>query len=403
MLEIYLEFGAWDLEFASSMKVLMITTSFPRVEGDYSGHFILQMALALKERGLEVEVIAPGAPEIPNEEVLQGIPVHRFLYAFPPRLQKLAYEGGILSNLKRSWLARFEILPFFIAVFYKTFLFSKKAQLLHVHWIPTGYPVLLVSRFVRKPLVLTVHGSDLNSLGFLKPFYTFLLRKIDRTVCVSRSLKEGVIGLGISPSKVSVVPNGVELSDEKISESRTERFNLLWVGRMVVEKGLFDLLEGMKRIVREIPSATLTLVGEGPLRQELEKTALSLDLQDHIIFTGVRPHKDIKEFLRASTLFVLPSLSEGLPIVLLEAMAQERAVVATRVGGIPEVIQDGKTGLLIPPKSPDSLAMAVIRLLRDEKLRMDIGMEGRKRIEIDFSWGKRSEEMARVYDSLFKK
>jgi glycosyltransferase involved in cell wall biosynthesis len=390
------------------MRVLIITSSFPRWEEDFAGIFILQMVKALKARGLDVEVISPGAFGVPKDEVLKDIPVHRFTYTFPPRLQKLAYQGGIPSNVKKSWIARLEVIPFLFSIFLKTLQYAKRIDLLHIHWIPISIPVLIVSRLIRKPTVMTVHGSDVYPQGFLKPLSSFLLRKTDRVICVSRSLREKVVELGVPLERVWIVPNGVEVGVERLrefeesSEPRLQDLQLLWIGRMSEEKGLIDLLKGMKMIIRDFPKVSLILVGDGPLRRELEEKSRFLKIQDYIHFVGERPHGEIREFLRGSSLFVLPSLSEGLPTVLLEAMAFEKAVVATRVGGIPEIVQERKTGLLVPPSSPELLAKAVIHLLGNDRMRTQFGREGKQYVEVHFTWEKSAREIVKIYNSIVK-
>jgi glycosyltransferase involved in cell wall biosynthesis len=394
------------------MRILQITSSFPRWEEDYAGLFILQSAIALKGRGMEVEVIAPGAPGVPKNDVLKGIPVHRFTYVFPSGVQKLAYGGGILSNLKISWIARFEILPFFFTLFLKTLQLAKRFDVLHAHWIPTSLPVLLIARLVRKPIVLTVHETDPYHLTFLKTIYAFLLQKTDLVVCVSQAMKIEVLEMGVSSRKIAVVPNGVEVEEEvssksieskdlKLQDSKdTQDFNLLWIGRMVEKKGIIHLIVGMKTIVKEFPQVSLTLVGDGVLRKELEIKSTSLGLQDHIRFEGEHHHREIPQFFEKSTLFVLPSLREPFGVVLLEAMAAGRAVVASRVGGITDIVLQDKTGILVPPKDPEALANAVIHLLKNKSLRKEMGREGERRVLEHYTWEKVAHQMEEVYKGL---
>jgi glycosyltransferase involved in cell wall biosynthesis len=386
------------------LKVLLVTSSYPRRKGDFAGHFLQQYAEALKTRGNEIEMIVPGDPGVPKEEVQRGITIHRFTYAYPSHLQKLAYGRGIPTNLKNSWIARMELLPFLFAFFLKILRHSRKFDILHAHWIPMGFPTLLAARATQKPFILTVHGSDLYPGGFLKPFYRYILLKANRVVCVSRALKEKVVEMVGDSRRILDVPNGVKFQNfESLRYEEEDELKepiLLWVGRMIEEKGLIILLKGMKNIVREFPKASLTLVGDGDLRNLLEEKTRSMGLMNHVHFAGEQPHHEIPRYLKASTLFILPSLKEGFGVVLLEAMSAEVAVVASRVGGISDIVLHERTGLLVPPEDSDALADAVILLLKNGIERKKMGREGRKRVLEHYTWEKVVQRMEEVYKSL---
>jgi len=139
----------------------------------------------------------------------------------------------------------------------------------------------------------------------------------------------------------------------------------------------------MPKIVQQFPSTRLLLVGEGPLRGDLQRLTKALDLERHVIFTGLRT--DVPRLLQAVDVFVLPSLWEGFGLVLLEAMVAGRPIVASSVGAIPEIVLDAETGLLVPPRQPDSLAGAILALLENPAWAARMGAAGRKRVEAKFS------------------
>lgn len=213
---------------------------------------------------------------------------------------------------------------------------------------------------------------------------------------------------GIDPKKVTMIPSGVQVqrfidpdpaSTEQLREAwgiqpRTHLIGT--VGRFVPPKGHTYLLDAIVRLQSQFPDVKTLVVGDGALLRPMEEKAQALGLSDAVVFTGIR--RDVPEILALLDVFVLPSLWEGLPIALLEAMAAGLPVVATRVGGVPEVVEDGVTGLLVPPRDPDALAEAITRLLRDPDLRCKMGQAGRERVESEFS----VEKMVRKTETLYE-
>ena len=160
------------------------------------------------------------------------------------------------------------------------------------------------------------------------------------------------------------------------------------------------LIESIPEIIETLPQSKILIAGDGPLRAEMEALGERLKIGKNIIFAGFR--SDIKEILSALDLLVIPSLSEGFPMVTLEAMAMAKPIVATNIDGITEQITDGVDGILVPPKNPSALAKAAIRVLNDRKLATTIGLSARKRVEQEFSVEKMVSETEKVYLSLLK-
>jgi glycosyltransferase involved in cell wall biosynthesis len=389
------------------MKVCLLTTSFPRFEGDYAGVFVFDLATWLRKQGIEVEVVAPYEVGIPKSEVMNGIKVSRFRYMIPRRWQRIAYLGGIPANLRRYWLARAQLPLFFLAFFFRALRACRGCDVIHAYWIFGGLVAALLSAVTAKPAVLTVQGSDINVLyenRWLRRFRAFVVRRVAKIIAVSNPLAERVRELGAEADKVAMIPNGADTSIfADCSSDNPFQSRLVWVGRLSREKGVRYLIEAMAKVVKEFPQAQLTLVGDGPLRGDVERRISELALTENVQLTGMVSHEDIPGYLSRSDLLVLPSLSEGLPLVLVEAMSAGKPVVATRVGGIPDVLCENggeQTGTLVDPGDSQALAQAISTMLNDpEKARL-MGRNGRRRVERVYAWPTIAQQTAELYESL---
>jgi L-malate glycosyltransferase len=259
-----------------------------------------------------------------------------------------------------------------------------------------------------------VERYDVNPLR--KAIYCFFDRLserfVDRFLVVSEALRKTIIdGHKITPDKVIRVYNGIELneyypnnSDQSSRQIRNEYgigatdVAIGAIGRLVWQKGFEYLIKSLPEIAKTHPAIKVIFVGDGPFRGSLENLCCQLGVEDKTIFTGYR--SDIKEFLSAIDIKVIPSLAEGFPMVTLEAMAMEKPIVATRIDGITEQITDGVEGILIPPRDPDALAAAINRIIEDKNLAHSLGSAARRRVEREFTVEKMIDETENVYRSL---
>ena len=262
-------------------------------------------------------------------------------------------------------------------------------------------------------IAMPVEGFEVGPLR--KTIYRFMdrlsERYVEKFIAVSGSLRDALIeGRGITPHRVVRIYNGIELDkyNPKLKEI-SFRNNLGIppavpivgaVGRMVWQKGFEFLIKAIPDIVENAPNTRFLLVGDGPLRPDLENLARKLNVYDRIIFTGFR--SDIPDLLSAMNVLAVPSLLEGFPMITLEAMALATPVVATQIHGITEQIVDGKEGVLIPPRNPEALARAVTQLIADRELSARLGKAARNRVESSFSVEKMVRETEKVYSSLLK-
>jgi glycosyltransferase involved in cell wall biosynthesis len=272
------------------MKVCILTTSFPRFHGDYAGVFVFDLATWLVRKGVDVEVVAPYETGIPKLEQMGEINVSRFTYMIPSKWQRIAYLGGIPSNLRNyrsAWLQ----LPFFCLSFLvKSFKACRECDIIHAYWIFSGFIASLLSLLLSKPVVLTVQGSDVNLLydnSLLKRFRSRVINRIDKIIAVSSLLAERVRSLGAAADKVALIPNDVDTSTFNYSTGEHSfKYRLLWVGRMSSEKGVEYLIRAMSQVVGQFPTTTLTLVGDGPLRPDIERLIGQLGLDECVMLTN---------------------------------------------------------------------------------------------------------------------
>ena len=229
-----------------------------------------------------------------------------------------------------------------------------------------------------------------------------------RVVGVSDAMSSGLSRhVKIAREKLRTIPNGVIASEappapdiRAVMDSIGVKPNARIVGiaaRLVSEKGLGFLLDGWPEVVRAIPSAVLLLVGDGPERTALTEQAAQLGIQDSVRFVGMRT--DVPTFMHAFDVYVMPSVSEGLPLALLEGMAARRAIVATRVGGMPQALDDGRAGLLVPPRDAAALASAIIKLLSEPEEARELGLAARARFEVRYT----AQSMARAYYAMYER
>ncbi|RME06219.1 MAG: glycosyltransferase family 1 protein, partial [Anaerolineae bacterium] len=271
-----------------------------------------------------------------------------------------------------------------------------------------GIPIAWLARVpVRVP---THHTKIEGAPRILDRLHGWLVNSplTSRMVAVSSRVRQMALSdEGVRPERVDVILNGVDPPAPSASPAETRARLadelgippdvplLLAVGRLVEQKGFRYLLAALPAVWRDFPRAHVLIAGEGHLRGELEAQVRSLELDSQVHFPGIRG--DVPDLLAAADVFVLPSLWEGLPIALLEAMGAGRPVVATRVEGVEDVLENGVNGLLVPPGDSAALAEAITRLLADADLRGVLGRRARQRVEQDFT----IEKMCRAYEQLF--
>ena len=263
----------------------------------------------------------------------------------------------------------------------------------------TGVPVIISST--------RVMGGEKGYYHLIERVTSFM---VDRYIAVSGSVKRYIIQKSkVHDGKVSIIYNGVKVKNNSTSSMQNMKMYfgiededniIITVGRLHKQKGYSYLFHAISMVEKEMPRLKLLIIGEGEDENNLKDLAESLDLNNKIIFAGLR--YDVEKILPMTKIFILPSLWEGMPNVLLEAMAAGKPVIATEVGGVPEVVLHGKTGILVPPEDSDAIANAMRYLLQDELKAKKMGEAGRLRVEEHFTIAGMLERTEDLYQELLK-
>jgi glycogen(starch) synthase len=319
------------------VRVLVLTTSYPRYEGDPTVNFLGEAVARLRERGLDVDVVSP----------------------LDFRHYGIAYGAGIPQNLRRRpWLAA--LLPAMMAGFRRAARRrADSADLVHAHWLPSG----MVAATLGRPFVVQLWGTDVELAKRMRPVARWVLRRARLVICPSNALAEAARSLGAE--EVRVIPSGVEIPEEVGAEA--EPPEVLFAGRLSPEKGILELVEAARGM-------TLVVAGDGPLRPQVPGAL------------GFVPHDELGALYERAAVVACPSHREGFGVVCAEAMAYGRPVVAGAVGGLLDLVVDGETGLLVPPHDAGALRAALEKLLGDRELRRRLGAAARERIRERFAW-----------------
>jgi glycosyltransferase involved in cell wall biosynthesis len=391
----------------------MLTTSFPRYEGDFAGNFIYELSQQLVADGVSVQVVAPADIGAVRDESMHGVAVSRFKYICSDGQQRIAYrDGGLPVTLQQGWRAKAQLLPFSLSFWSAALSQCRKCDLIHAHWTLAGLMAVTQASVLRKPTVLTAHGSDINLARgkLLDRFNWHVLQAVDRITVVSDDLKDKIIELGICADRVTVLPNAVNEARFCPMARTKARHRLglspdcaliLFVGSLIELKGVLDLVEAMSQVSAQISTVQLALVGGGYLRERLEDRVRELGLEKRVLFFGLQPSGEIPVWMNAADILVLPSYSEGRPTVVLEAMACETAVVGTDIGGNRELIRSGETGLLAEVGNPLDLAEKLLVLLRDPALCQYMGRQGRQVVLGEgFTWRDSARKLKTIYAEM---
>jgi glycosyltransferase involved in cell wall biosynthesis len=276
------------------------------------------------------------------------------------------------------------------------------------HGVAMAALALSMSTARRKPPLVAARRVDFHLRGNALSRWKY--RQVDCFICVSEAIRSMLIADGVRPERAVTVNEGIDLS--RIEAAPPARLHEeLWlphdapivgnVAALVPHKGQRHLIDAAALVVRRVPDARFVVAGEGELRPSLERQIRDLRLQKHVLLVGFRP--DVLSLHKAFTIFVLSSVTEGLGTSLLDAMACGKPIVGTLAGGIPEVVEEGETGLLVPPRDPEALADAIVTLLQDPALRERLGANGLRAARHRFSAERMVEDTLRVYQGVARR
>ncbi len=334
-------------------------------------------ALALQAQGLHVSIIST-TPGTMLPRALASVP----LYPIPVSREGLS-PGARLLTLLQGW-AR---VPALVS--------ALKPDLVHVHALPTPAAVPLL-RLVN-PLVVSVWGSDVVQRDRRKArLYPRLLTHASEVTATSRYLASATAAYLGTPRSIRVIPFGVDAAQFAPSDTPPS-IHLGTVRHLEPNYGLDLLIAALPALVSEVPGLRVAIAGSGRLEAALRNQAHLLGVAEHIHWYGRIPHSGVPTFLGSLELFVNPSRAESFGVAAIEAQACGVPVIASRVGGLPEVVRDGETGVLVPPEDPDAIAAAILALLRDPQRRSAMGRVARAWVRERYDWRANVLEMLDVY------
>lgn len=391
----------------------MLSHMYPSAVNWTAGIFVHEQVRALVRMGHDVRVVAPTgwAPplltrwrsfrEVPGVDTFQGVPVlHPRKLSLPGA--RLGHRNGdaMLLSIAKPLRRVHERWPF---------------DVIHAHMlVPDGWAAARMGASLRVPVVATAHRADVLDVPARGPRsraqVAEAIQEIDQVCAVSAAIGAAADALATPRRPVAVVPNGADttvFTPRPVAEARArlglpdgERI-VTYVGKLVPRKGVDTLIEAMGLLARRPGGAPLLVAGGiGEMREGLERRAAELGVADRVRFVGKVPHDDVGWWMAAGDLFVLPSLSEGLPTVVCEAMNCGRPVVATAVDGTPEIVRDGVTGLLVPPRQPAALADALAAVLDDPDRAARMGAEALRLGRELYTWDANARRMTELYETV---
>lgn len=400
-------------------RILFVTSSFPRWHGDAVTPFVLHLAQDLQSLGWDITALAPHAPGATRAERLDGIRVERFRYLWPDNMQTVCYNGGALANLRRQPL-NFLKLPLFVAsewIATRRRLVRHDFDLVHSHWLlPQGYVCSRATRSLGIPHVATIHGGDVLALrnALLDRFRRVALAGatcVTVNSSVTRSAVEGLVPAGIRIERIPMGATDARADPGRVAQLRAEHRPpqgclLLFVGRLVEEKGVGDAIAALPTILRCHPGARLLVVGDGPDRARLEARSRALGVAAQVTFAGWVDSARLPDYYTAADLFVGPSRRaangwiEAQGLTFAEAMLSALPVIATASGGIVDQVRDGETGLLVSEGSSDGIAAAVLRLRANPELARRLAVAGQLRARQELTREASARAFSRTFDGL---
>lgn len=394
------------------MKVLMACQNHPDPYNPYWGTFIERSINSIVDEGINVDAIIPRPHVIP----IKGFPHYNFMklplkeksvkynkyypryFYYPPKRLFYSFSGEAYSKS--------------VTKFAKKNL--ERPNIIHAHHVfMDGYGMLQLSKDWKVPLVMVEHGAILKEIlkwKNMRAKILYTLNSADHIMCVSNDLLSIALDNGIDESKLSLVPIGVDIDifKKRDSDLIKNEFGInnstkivLYVGQLIQRKGLDYLVNSIPSILVKQKDILFIFAGNGPQKKKLEELCKQHNVLNHVLFTGSISLDTLIKCYSIADIFVLPSLSEGRPTVIYEAMSCEIPVIATDVGGISEQIESGYNGYVLPPKNSKKLAETIMFLIENEEIRKTMGINGRRRIiDNGWTWKNHAKNVIKIYEKV---
>ena len=365
--------------------------------------------------------LTPDTAKFARTTTDHNVNLKTYRYFFPRQLQLLGYSNTLVNDCElKRYVYLLAPFMFLSAIFHLLRLHRKHCfDVIHAHWLlPNGFIGAVVSKLCKIPLVITLHGSDIF-VSKLNPVFKAItkwtLKHTAMVTSVTPTFLPELAALGVSEEKRCLIPNGVdpEVFPPPSPKQLEELQNKLLIpegqrvvfalGRIVLKKGFDTLIQALLYVKEKCPQTTVIIGGDGSDLVRLKALAEEQGVSDIIRFTGTINRLEVPIYFYLCDLFVLPAVvdpkgnMDGCPIVILEAMACGKPVVASAISGIPIIVQNGKTGFLVEEKNPEVLASAIVSLLENPAKREQFGKAAQQRIQHELTWSKTTEQFIDIY------
>ncbi|MBA3258277.1 MAG: glycosyltransferase [Gemmatimonadales bacterium] len=402
------------------MRIVCPTYWYPQHAPDTQATYVHDINRHLVLRGHQVTVVTPGPRSLPALDTFDGVDVLRFPMDLPPDLTYGRVAQSRVSVVGK--FARLAVMTHYLEAQYRATVAAAKEQgahVVHAHWaIPTGPAAVLAARRLGLPSVITMHGGDVYvnpEQGYDFPTRWYVRPALHWTLChagaltaITEDCRQHALRAGAPAEAIRLVFNGTDLRRFSPAESGNNSAadpgfgpRMIFACRQLFpRKGIRFLIQAVAQLKPRFPDIKLVLAGDGFERPELVKLAEQLNIGGDVTFLGWVPNTALPPYYRAAAVSVIPSLEEGFGIPAAEAMGCEVPVVATDAGGLPEVVEHGVTGLVVPRGDAGALAGAIGSLLDDAELRRRMGHAGRERALRLFDWDRTAEQLEQIYGDI---
>jgi glycosyltransferase involved in cell wall biosynthesis len=398
------------------LRIVCPTYWYPQHAADTQATYVHDINRHLVRRGHRVTVVTPGSPSMAASESFDGVDVVRFPMELPVDLT----YGRVAQSRVDFWgkLARVAVMAHYLEAQYRATLAvvrERGADVIHAHWaIPTGPAAVHAARRLELPSVITMHGGDVYvnpeqgydfpTRWYVRPALRWTLRHAGALTAITEDCRQPALRAGAPDRSVHLVFNGTDLrrfspaaSGNGAVDPRFGPHMIFACRQLFPRKGIRFLIEAAAQLAPRFPDLKVVIAGDGFERPELLRLAESLGIADRVTFLGWVPNTDLPPYYRAAAVSVIPSLEEGFGIPAAEAMGCQTPVVASDAGGLPEVVEHGVTGLVVPRGDSSALATAIGALLADPFKRTQMGLAGRERALRLFDWDRTAEQLEQIY------